>query len=149
MKVTENPLVMLIEECIRLRDTAQEIFSPEGEYSLTHAEELVMLSISEQESPVTVPKIGRHLGYSRQVAKRAVDRLVELGLVEKLPNPDHKTAMLVRATRKGIAYEAKAGEVMLGVLKNLLSDSDLKKCLRLRSDLKKLRALLEQYQSGS
>jgi DNA-binding MarR family transcriptional regulator len=50
---------------------------------------------------LTVPQIARRLGVSRQNEQRVVTELVEEGLAELVPNPDHKTSPLVRLTAEG------------------------------------------------
>jgi DNA-binding MarR family transcriptional regulator len=49
-----------------------------------------------------VPQIGRSLGVPRQIVQRAANSLVAAGLVETLPNPDHKRAALLGPTAKGV-----------------------------------------------
>lgn len=146
MKITENPLVMLIEECIRLRDSAQDVLSPSlGGQSLTRIEGLVLVAVSEMNYPLTAPQVGRILGYTRQVVKRAVDRLVDLGFLERVENPDHKTAMLLKITDQGSKYKEKIGSIMVDVVDTLLSDADIELCRKMAGDLKRIRTLVEGY----
>jgi DNA-binding MarR family transcriptional regulator len=53
--------------------------------------------------PMTVPQVARRLGVSRQHMLRLTTELVGEGLVELLPNPDHKTSPLVSLTPAGRA----------------------------------------------
>jgi DNA-binding MarR family transcriptional regulator len=50
---------------------------------------------------LTVPQIARRLGVSRQNEQRVVGDLVDAGLAELIPNPDHKTSPLARLTADG------------------------------------------------
>jgi DNA-binding MarR family transcriptional regulator len=54
-------------------------------------------------SPMTVPQVARRLGVSRQHILRLTTELVNEGLVELLPNPDHKTSPLINLTPAGHA----------------------------------------------
>ena len=148
MNVTENPLVMLIEEAIRLRDSAQEILSValEGP-SLSRLEGLILLAITESDQPQTAPQVGRVLGHSRQVVQRAANHLVELGLLQKLPNPDHKTAHLLEVTDAGKQHHASTGNGMLTLVSTLFSEQEQQKCLRLSRDLRHIRNIIESYQT--
>lgn len=147
MKLTENPLVALIEESIRLKDSAQDILSDAvGSATLTRMERLILIMITESDAAMTASQISRHLGHSRQVVNRAANQLLELKLIRKLPNPDHKTAPLMVATSKGIEYENQLGEKMVNIVDSLLSESEKKMCLRIAKDLNKLRTRLENYQ---
>jgi DNA-binding MarR family transcriptional regulator len=51
--------------------------------------------------PFTVPQIARRLGVSRQHILRMTNDLATEGLVELVPNPDHKTSPLVTLTAAG------------------------------------------------
>jgi DNA-binding MarR family transcriptional regulator len=51
--------------------------------------------------PLTVPQIARRMGLTRQSVHATVKRLVGDGLVELLPNEDHRRSSLVRLTEAG------------------------------------------------
>lgn len=53
--------------------------------------------------PQTVSGLARVRGVSRQQVQHQVDRLLELGFVERLPNPVHRRAPLIGLTSKGRA----------------------------------------------
>ena len=147
MSVKENPLVMLIEESIYLRDSAQKILSEAlGGETLTRLERLVLLSITEAERPLTASQIGRNLGHSRQVVRRAANELVAMSLLKKKPNPDHKTSVLLEPTEKGRAYEQQMGTTLVDIVNTLLSESDIKTCRRVSNDIKRLRGIIEAYE---
>lgn len=144
MKATENPLVELIEESIRLRDCAQEILSePFADYTLTRLEGLTLLALTESGKRLTVPQIGRNLGHSRQVIQRAVKRLEELGLVEKLSNPDHKTADLIVPTKAGQDYDSELAQRLRSTVESLFTETEMKSCKRITRELRKFRAVIE------
>lgn len=148
MPIKENPLVALIEESIRLKDSAQFILTEAvGGTTLTRLERLVLIMITESDDPMTASQISRHLGHPRQVVQRAVNRLLELKLIRKLPNPDHKTSPLLEATTQGVDFENQLGERLINIVDSLLSEKDIKMCQRISKDIKKLRALLESYQA--
>ncbi len=147
MSVKENPLVMLIEESIHLRESAQKILSEAlGGETLTRLERLVLLSITEAGRPMTASQIGRNLGHSRQVVQRAANQLVALSLLKKLPNPDHKTSALLEPTEKGREFEQQMGDTLIAIVNGLLTDRDIKTCQRVCAELKRLRGLIEAYE---
>ena len=47
----------------------------------------------------------RSFGQPRQLVQRAANSLIEAGLIEAVPNPDHKRAVLLRATEHGTAMK--------------------------------------------
>lgn len=148
MSLKTNPLVAMIEESILLKDNAQRILSKElSGPSLTRLEGLVLVSVVGADQPQTVPQIGRALSSSRQVIHRAANRLEELGLVRKLHNPDHKTAPLLEPTAQGKAYEKQLGSAFDKIVGRIVSEADLKKCERMARDIRRLRALLEEYEA--
>jgi DNA-binding MarR family transcriptional regulator len=150
MSIKENPLVALIEESIRLKDSAQLILSDSvGGTRVTRIERLVLIMITEADTAMTASQISRHLGHSRQVTQRAVNRLLELGLIRKLPNPDHKTSPLLEATSAGMEFKNELGETLIAIASSILSDSDIRMCQRLTEDLNKLRVQIEAYQARS
>lgn len=146
MNIKKNPLVMLIEESIQLKQSAQVILSEAvGGATLTRLERLVLIAVTEETAPRTSSQLSRNLGHSRQVVQRVANRLVELGLVRKLQNPDHKTAPLLEPTEKGRKFERQMGGTIDDIVRTLLSESDLKLCKRISSDIKRLRGLIESY----
>jgi len=150
MSVKNNPLVMVIEESIRLKDSAQVILSEamEGAH-LSRIERLVLLMITEADAPMTASQMGRALGHTRQVIQRAANQLVSLQLIRKIPNPEHKASSLFEPTSKGMTYEARMGASLQEIVASLLSEKDAAMCLRLSRELKKLREAIEAYQPDS
>lgn len=51
--------------------------------------------------PVRMSEIGRHMGISRPYMTALVDKLVDDGLVERVPDPNDRRAVLVRITEAG------------------------------------------------
>lgn len=54
-----------------------------------------------QEGPLTVPRIARNMGLSRQSVRRLVDLLTRHRQVELVPNPHHRKSDLIRLTEDG------------------------------------------------
>jgi DNA-binding MarR family transcriptional regulator len=54
------------------------------------------------DQPRSVAAIGRRMGLTRQGVQRIADLLVERGLAEYRPNPDHRRAKLLACTEAGI-----------------------------------------------
>ncbi len=149
MSIKENPLVAVIEESIRLKDSAQAILSEAMEGTpLSRLERLVLIMISEADTPMTVSQMGRALGHPRQVIQRVANRLEELGMLNRLANPDHKASSLFEPTAEGLKYERQLGNALQDIVEALLTDKDEKMCLRISGELKHLRDLIEAYQAS-
>lgn len=103
---SRHPLAGLSDELIRLSGRLKSVFAgarrPAG---LGDSELAVLNAVVESDRPPTVPQIGRSFGQPRQIIQRAANSLVEAGLIETLPNPDHKRAVLLRATPEGTALK--------------------------------------------
>ena len=80
----------------RLLEAAQELAANGG---ITAAWWQVLGGILDQ--PRSVAAIGRRMGMTRQGVQRVADLLVECGLAEYRPNPDHRRAKLLACTETG------------------------------------------------
>jgi DNA-binding MarR family transcriptional regulator len=74
-----------------------------AEYGLTSARWQVLGAIALAQRPLTVPQIARRMGLTRQAVHTTVNRLVADGLVELVPNADHRRSQLVSLTELGTA----------------------------------------------
>lgn len=79
------------------RRVGEEIAATEGQ---TQARWQTMWIIDDGDA-LTVPQIARRLGVSRQNEQRVVNDLIDAGLAELVPNPDHRTSPLTRLTPQG------------------------------------------------
>jgi DNA-binding MarR family transcriptional regulator len=78
-----------------------------AEHGLTSARWQVLGSIALAQRPLTVPQIARRMGLTRQSVHTTVNRLLADGLVELVPNADHRRSQLVRMTELGeVRYRA-------------------------------------------
>jgi len=103
---SRHPLVGLSDELIRLSGRMKATFAgARREEGLGDSEMSVLNAVVEADRPPTVPQIGRSFGQPRQIVQRAANSLMEAGLIEAEANPDHKRAVLLRATERGIALK--------------------------------------------
>jgi DNA-binding MarR family transcriptional regulator len=103
---SRHPLVGLSDELIRLNGRLKALFAQARRRGgLGDSEMSVLNAVVEAERPPTVPQIGRSFGSPRQLIQRAANSLAEQGLIEIAPNPDHKRAVLLRATAEGLALK--------------------------------------------
>ena len=103
---SRHPLVGLSDELIRLGGRMKATFAGAWrEEGLGDSEMSVLNAVVEADRPPTVPQIGRSFGQPRQIVQRAANSLMASGLIEAEPNPDHKRAVLLRATPRGIALK--------------------------------------------
>ncbi|MFC0204424.1 MarR family winged helix-turn-helix transcriptional regulator [Novosphingobium soli] len=146
-----HALVSLSDEVIRLNGRLRSLFAdarrPDG---LGDSEVTVLNAVVEAERAPTVPQIGRSLGQPRQIVQRAANSLVEAGLIETRPNPDHKRAVLLRATAEGIArkraLDARA-DALAEAVAGPMDDAQVRQAAAaLRLIRKDLEARLRQYE---
>jgi DNA-binding MarR family transcriptional regulator len=74
-----------------------------AEHGLTSARWQVLGAIALAQRPLTVPQVARRMGLTRQTVHTTVNRLVADGLVELVPNADHRRSQLVSVTELGRA----------------------------------------------
>lgn len=121
---SRHPLVGLSDELIRLGGRMKATFAGarRGE-GLGDSEMSVLNAVVEAERPPTVPQIGRSFGQPRQLVQRAANSLMAAGLIETEANPDHKRAVLLRATERGVALkreiDARADAIAAGIADGL------------------------------
>lgn len=72
-----------------------------AEMGLTGARWQVMAALDLESRPLTVAQIARRMGLQRQSVQRLANILVEQGILQYHPNPEHKRARLVAFTGKG------------------------------------------------
>lgn len=76
-------------------------------HGLTSARWQVLGAIALAQRPLTVPQIARRMGLTRQSVHTTVYRLLTDGMVELMPNTDHRRSQLVCLTGRGRAkYQA-------------------------------------------
>ncbi|HEX8058137.1 MAG TPA: helix-turn-helix domain-containing protein [Novosphingobium sp.] len=129
---SRHPLVGLSDELIRLGGRMKATFAgARREEGLGDSEMSVLNAVVEADRPPTVPQIGRSFGQPRQLIQRAANSLMAAGLIEAEANPDHKRAVLLRPTERGIALkreidaraDAIAAEIGAGVDADLIREA--------------------------
>lgn len=122
---SRNALIGLVDEVTRLSGRLKSTFAASRrEAGLGESEMMVLNAVVEAQVPPTVPQIGRSMGQPRQIVQRAANSLVDAGLVETAPNPDHKRAVLLRATEKGIRLKREADARADAIADELSGDTD-------------------------
>ena len=78
-----------------------------AEEGLTSARWQVLGAIALEHRPLTVPQIARRMGLTRQSVHVTTKALIDAGLVELVPNTDHRRSPLVAMTQVGrTTYQA-------------------------------------------
>ena len=144
---SRHPLVGLSDELIRLNGRMKSMFAgARRSEGLGDSELTVLNAVVEADRPPTVPQIGRSLGQPRQIVQRAANSLMDAGLIEAEPNPDHKRAVLLRATEQGFALkreiDARADAIADEVAGNIDADLVRQAAALLRGIRKELEARL-------
>ena len=84
--------------------------------------------------------------------QRAANALVDAGLIETLPNPDHKRAVLLRATEQGVAVkrevDARADEIAEAVWAAGQGNGVREATDALRTIRQQLEAKLREFEDG-
>jgi DNA-binding MarR family transcriptional regulator len=114
-----HPLVGLVDEVIRINGRLKSLFAESRQITgLGQSEMMVLNAVVEAERAPTAAQIGRSLGQPRQLVQRAADALIAEQLIETAPNPDHKRAVLLKATPRGVEIkrmsDARAEEIAAG-----------------------------------
>lgn len=122
---SRNALIGLVDEVTRLNGRLKSTFAASRrEAGLNESEMMVLNAVVEAQRPPTVPQIGRSMGQPRQLVQRAANALVEAGLIHTAVNPDHKRAVLLRATEQGIALKREADARAHAIAEELSGDLD-------------------------
>ena len=74
---------------------------------------LALLTHVRDQAPVRPTAVSLASGMPLTTLRDNIQRLVERGLVERVPNPDDGRSYLLVPTRRGIAVAAAAGEALL------------------------------------
>jgi DNA-binding MarR family transcriptional regulator len=105
---------------------------------LTSARWQVLGAIALAEQPLTVPRIARRMGLTRQSVHATVKRLVRDGLLELGPNADHRRSQLVSLTELGrVTYSTVDGRqaVWVNRLAAGIDRSDLEATARVLDEI--------------
>lgn len=122
---SRNALIGLVDEVTRLNGRLKSTFAASRrEAGLNESEMMVLNAVVEAQRSPTVPQIGRSMGQPRQLVQRAANALVEAGLIATAVNPDHKRAVLLRATEQGIALKREADARAHAIAEELSGDLD-------------------------
>jgi len=144
--VSGNPLLAVIDEILRLQSCFEDLFGEvSNASSLSTLQKLVLFSVFDSPAPPTVPQVGRNLGHPRQVIQRVANELVDAGLLEKVPNPHHKRAMLLVPTDRAHAMKRQAEERAFETAEAFLGTVSARRCHGLTGELRALREAIEGY----
>jgi DNA-binding MarR family transcriptional regulator len=141
-----HSLIEMVDEVVRMSGRLKSIFAHVNSGAgLSSMENTVLAAVVEASTPPTVPQIGRSLGHPRQVIQRAVNSLIEEGIIETRPNPEHKRARLLVPTLKGGQLKAKAHASADEIVLELFRRLEPGLCERVTSDLHSARSVIEDY----
>lgn len=137
-------LIALVDEVTRLHGRLKTAFSPvRRSLGIGQSELTVLTAVVAAERPPTVPQIGRSIGSPRQLIQRAANILVDGGLIEQIPNPDHKRAALLVPTKAGIALKHKADLKAREIAAALARQIDLDELRAANRSLAAVRRIME------
>jgi DNA-binding MarR family transcriptional regulator len=141
-----NPLIGLIDSVSRMHGRLRSAFADmHGEAGISEMEMTVLTAVVEASHPPTVPQIGRSLGHPRQVIQRAANSLIQAGIIETAPNPDHQRAALLAATDIGRSMKHAADRRAAVIADDVLQSIDPITVANLSASLDALRTQIEAY----
>lgn len=115
-----------------------------GDERITGAQSIVLNAIAAAETPPTVPRIARSLGYTRQAIQRLVDKLNALGFVDTRTNPDHARARLLVLSDEGKRLYENARARREAWATSLVRDIPSEKLAEAVDTIRKLRLTIEE-----
>jgi DNA-binding MarR family transcriptional regulator len=146
---SRHPLVGLADEVVRLSGRMKSTFAASRRsVGLGESEAAVLNAVVEADRPVTVPQIGRSFGAPRQLVQRAAHALIAEGLIQAVPNPDHKRAALLRPTPAGIAIKRRQDAIADEIAHGLPADFDIASVRIATEALRHVREALEMRLRG-
>lgn len=145
-KIRSNPLLAVIGEILHLQSSLEDLFVVVSDASsLSTLQKLVIFAVFDAPAPLTVPQIGRILGHPRQVIQRVANDLVRDGLLDKVPNPHHKRAMLLVPTDKMSDLKRLAERRAFETAEALMGTISAKRCNVLTRELRALAGAIETF----
>lgn len=131
----------------RLHGGLRSLFSgPHVSTGLVLLEAMVLAAVASGEKPPTVSHVARELGYLRQSVQRAMNKLIDLGLVERQPNEVHKSAPVYVLTEQGwerLALVHRPAQILADHLESLFP---AKRAQKLVAELKDLHAAIAEIE---
>jgi DNA-binding MarR family transcriptional regulator len=101
LKQKADPTMLVLEELGRvLRHLTRISGGPDDGPAMTSTQRLALFELLEA-SPLRLNDLAARMGTSAPTASRAVDALVETGLVERLTDPTDRRALHIELTTKG------------------------------------------------
>ncbi|MET0378399.1 MAG: MarR family transcriptional regulator [Spongiibacteraceae bacterium] len=87
----------------------------------------ILGTVIRESHSITVPQIAREMGNARQGIQRAVDSMVQDGLLEYRSNRNHAKSKIVALTAEGKAVYASMMEKERALIEGLAKDIEIKK----------------------
>jgi DNA-binding MarR family transcriptional regulator len=113
---------------------------------LTAARWQVLGAIALAREALTVPRIARRMGLTRQSVQSSVNRLIDDGMLASEPNADHSRSPLVRLTERGAASYGRLAGAQRNWIDALVADVPV---AELRVASRVLRTLSERLTTGT
>lgn len=78
----------------------------------------VLTTVYLSAAPQTVRGLAETLGIAKPAVTRALDRLCDLGLLRRKPDPNDRRSVLIQRTVKGSVYLSEFGELILQAMQD-------------------------------
>ncbi len=132
--VQVEALLAQVRPLHRLLSRSREAALEDTPLTLAMGQLLELLS----EGPQTASDLARHLDVPRQVVQRSVRGLLDLGYVERRPNPRHQRSLLIALTAPGERAQrtlAARTSAQLQSLATELEEAEVEACQKVVSTL--------------
>lgn len=141
-----HPVCELADEILRIGGRMKIIFgTATSAAGLSPLAYTVVIYVAESPHAPTVPQIGRSIGHPRQVIQRAVNELIAAGLVETLPNPNHKRAPLLQLSEAGEEFKEASDRRAIAIGDQLMDFAGAAECKEVLQQLRTFRHHIEDY----
>ena len=103
-------------------------------------------AIALAREPLTVPRIARRMGLTRQSVQASVNRLFDDGMLASEPNADHARSPLFRLTERGAAGYGRLADTQRNWVDALVADVPV---AELQAASRVLRTLSQRLATGT
>ncbi|MGH3004230.1 MAG: MarR family winged helix-turn-helix transcriptional regulator [Gaiellaceae bacterium] len=115
--MTDSTIRILDELGRLIRHLTRISGGPSDLLPLTGTQRLALFELADASGPLRLSDLAARMGTSAPTASRAVDVLVEMGHVERLPDPDDRRALQIELTEAGRVRVARRKELVLAAFR--------------------------------
>ncbi len=134
--VNDNILALLLNAYYQADSELQNYIEEKGWQQFTHAQSMIFLNMSEGRDRSV--EIAKYMGVSKQAVNRTIKELVELDLIQLIPDESDKRAKKLVVTTKGALITQAATEGVQKLEDNIANSIGSGNFQKLKGFLKKI-----------